>query len=76
MKCPLLTLIVLVTSTATAASTAVVQQPRPFGYVLGDTLTQRILLQGAGHDFDPAVLPPAQRAGPWFARRSYRTDLS
>ena len=67
MKLLLLTLI---------ASTAVVQQPRPFGYVLGDTLTQRILLQTAGRDFEPATLPPAERAGLWFARRSSRIELS
>lgn len=59
-----------------AASTTVVQQPRPFGYVLGDTLTQRILLQSGGHNFDPAVLPPAERAGLWFARRSSRIELA
>lgn len=59
-----------------AASTAIVQQPRPFGYVLGDTLTQRILLQSGGHNFDPAALPPAERAGLWFARRSSRIELA
>src|SRR5262249_8586104 len=58
------------------ASTALVQQPRPFGYVLGDTLSQRILLQSAGHDFEPVALPPAERAGLWFARRSSRVELS
>ena len=54
-----------------AAGVAIVQQPRPFGYVLGDTLTQRILLQSAGRNFDPATLPPSERAGLWFrgARR-------
>jgi mxaA protein len=70
------------------ASEAVVQQPRPFGYVLGDTLTQRILLESADHNpsrpvagtrgssFDPAVLPPAERASLWFFRRSARIELS
>src|SRR5947209_961598 len=37
---------------APTAMPAIVQQPRPFGYVLGDTLTQRIFLQSAGHDFE------------------------
>jgi mxaA protein len=60
----------------TALSPAVVQQPRPFGYVLGDTLTQRILLQSAGRNLDPAALPPAERAGLWFARRSSRVALA
>jgi mxaA protein len=52
----------------------IIEQPRPFGYVLGDTLTQRILLQSAGNDFDPAALPPVERAGLWFARRSSRIE--
>jgi mxaA protein len=56
------------------ASPTFVQQPRPFGYVLGDTLTQRILLQSGSHNFDPAALPPAERAGLWFARRSSRIE--
>jgi mxaA protein len=62
-------------ATTAPASTAIVQQPRPFGYVLGDTLTQRILLQSGSHNFDPAALPPAERAGLWFARRSSRIEL-
>lgn len=54
----------------TATSAAVVQQPRPFGYVLGDTLTQRVLLQSGGNSFNPAALPPIERASFWFTRRS------
>ncbi len=54
----------------------VVEQPRPFGYVLGDTLTQRILLQSAEHNFEPAQLPPKERTGLWFARRSARIELA
>jgi mxaA protein len=57
-----------------SAAVATVQQPRPFGYVLGDTLSQRVLLQSAGRNFDPAALPPAERAGLWFARRSSRIE--
>jgi mxaA protein len=58
----------------TASTTAIVQQPRPFGYVLGDTLTQRILLGPAGSEFQPESLPPAERAGLWFARRSSKIE--
>jgi mxaA protein len=57
---------------ATAAEA--VQQPRPFGYVLGDTLTQRILLRSAGQDFEPVAFPPTERAGLWFARRSSKIE--
>jgi mxaA protein len=64
------------TSTALAEPTAapqvegdeaVVEQPRPFGYVLGDTLAQRVYL---APEFEPEVLPPLERAGLWFARRA------
>ena len=63
-------------ATTLVTSAAIVQQPRPFGYVLGDTLTQRILLQSGGHNFEPASLPPVERAGLWFARRSSRIELA
>jgi mxaA protein len=58
----------------TTLTEAVVQQPRSFGYVLGDTLTQRILLGRAGSEFQPASLPPSERAGLWFARRSSKIE--
>lgn len=61
---------------AAAPATPTVQQPRPFGYVLGDTLAQRVLLESAGRNFDPAALPPAERAGLWFARRASRIELA
>jgi mxaA protein len=48
---------------------AVVDQPRPFGYVVGDLVTQRVLL-----DFEPAALPPAQRVNLWFERRPPRIE--
>ena len=51
-----------------------IQQPRPFGYVLGDTLTQRILLRLAGQEFEPVAFPPTERAGLWFARRSSKVE--
>lgn len=57
-----------------ATSPEIVQQPRPFGYVLGDTLTQRILLRSAGQEFEPVAYPPTERAGLWFARRSSKIE--
>ncbi len=60
---------VAVAETATATD-AVVEQPRPFGHVIGDVLEQRILLQNAGRDFAPAALPRAERLGVWLERRS------
>src|SRR5262249_2242752 len=56
--------------------TASVQQPRPFGYVLGDTLVQRIALSFPGQRFEPATLPQAERAGLWFARRDARIEAT
>jgi mxaA protein len=53
-----------------SSAAATIQEPRPFGYVLGDVLTQRVLLQSQGHDFDAAQLPSAERAGLWLWRRS------
>lgn len=50
-----------------AAAAPTIDQPRPFGYVLGDTLTQRVLL---ARDFQPEALPPLERASLWFARRA------
>lgn len=48
---------------------ATVEQPRPFGHVVGDVLTQRILLQLDGQAFSPAPLPRAERVGNWLERR-------
>ena len=47
-----------------SAVPAVVEQPRPFGYVVGDIVEQRVLLQA-----DPTALPRAGRVGVWFDRR-------
>jgi hypothetical protein len=41
------------------AANATVEQPRPFGYVVGDLLAQRVLLELNGRPFEPAALPPA-----------------
>jgi mxaA protein len=56
----------------TLAVQATVEQPRPFGYVVGDLLTQRVLLQRDGRDFEPAALPVARRVSVWLERRAPR----
>lgn len=44
-----------------------VQQPRPFGYVIGDRLEQRITLSApAGFSIDPRSLPRAGRTNLWL----------
>jgi mxaA protein len=53
---------------------AIVEQPRPFGYVVGDLLTQRVLLEAQGHDFEPKLPPPLQRVNIWFERRASKIE--
>jgi mxaA protein len=53
---------------------AIVVQPRPFGYVVGDLVTQRVLLTTPDVDFQPAALPAAQRLNIWFERRAPRIE--
>jgi mxaA protein len=53
---------------------AKVQQPRAFGYVLGDVITQRVLLESASAPFEPAKLPGTQRVGLWLERRAARVE--
>jgi mxaA protein len=48
-----------------ASLTAIVQQPRPTGYFVGDLLTQRVLLQ----ELTPSSLPASGRVNAWFERR-------
>jgi mxaA protein len=48
---------------------AAVEQPRPFGYVIGDLLTQRVLLELNGHAFEPGSLPRGERISAWLERR-------
>jgi len=48
----------------------IVVQPRPFGYVIGDVLTQRVLLTTPSEEFEPTTLPPLQRVNIWFERRA------
>lgn len=59
---------------ASAGPPAVVEQPRSFGHVLGDVLTQRILLEHAGRKLELATLPPADRVGLWLERQAVRIE--
>jgi mxaA protein len=53
---------------------ATVQQPRAFGNLLGDILTQRILLAAGDSDL-VSVMPPAiGRTGTWLERRPARFE--
>jgi mxaA protein len=63
-------------SDAATAVPAIVQQPRAFGYVLGDVLTQRVLLQAGGNDMGALTPPSVGRTGVWLERRlvSFETD--
>lgn len=51
---------------------ATVTQPRPFGYVVGDLLEQRVLLQANHHGVAPASLPHSGRVSVWLERRAVR----
>ena len=57
---------------ASAPVAAVVEQPRPFGHVVGDVLTQRVLL--AADRPAPASLPGPQRLSAWIERRTARVE--
>lgn len=58
--------------TATKAMPATVEQPRTFGYVIGDVLTQRVLLEANGRRVRPRELPQTGRVSAWFDRRAVR----
>lgn len=61
--------------TATDASQPIrTEQPRGFGYVIGDVLTQRVLLDNTTAQ-SLQDLPGADRAGLWFERRAARIQL-
>jgi mxaA protein len=55
---------------ALAAAAAIVQQPRSFGYVVGDIATQRVYLEGR----TPDPLPAAGPLGNWVERRPARIE--
>lgn len=59
---------------AAPATIATVDQPRSFGYVVGDLVTQRVLLQAGNSDFEPAALPQTQRLNVWLERRAPRIE--
>jgi mxaA protein len=58
----------------TAAQPASVEQPRSFGHLIGDVLTQRVLLEHGGHALSLAALPVADRVGLWLERRAARVE--
>jgi mxaA protein len=51
-----------------------VEQPRSFGYVVGDLLVQRVLLELNGRAFEPAASPRAERVSAWLERRLARLE--
>ncbi|MCL1962622.1 MAG: hypothetical protein FWG56_12830 [Desulfovibrionaceae bacterium] len=59
---------------APIAVQAVVEQPRAFGYVLGDVFTQRMLLQQEGRSLEPGPAPAAGRIDRWLERRPARIE--
>ena len=75
----LLAILAAITTNTMAAqppAPAIVEQPRPFGYVIGDLLTQRVLLTTPHQVFEPAALPPPQRVNIWLERRTPRIETS
>jgi len=65
------------TSSAAASGAALlptVQEPRAFGYLLGDVLTQRILLKGDGYDLGTVTPPSLGRTDSWLERRRVRSE--
>jgi mxaA protein len=72
--CPLWSPPIVAAQNLTTAPARTVQ-PRSFGHLIGDVLTQRILLQDGAERFDPAALPAADRIGVWFERRAPRTEI-
>lgn len=55
----------------TDASGPAVVQPRPFGHVIGEVVTQRIRLDAG---FAPAAVVVPARVGAWFERRALRLE--
>ncbi|MBV9913916.1 MAG: hypothetical protein JOZ93_15150 [Sinobacteraceae bacterium] len=55
---------------------AIIEEPRAFGYVLGDLLVQRIGLQLEGRAFTPESLPPVEKSGNWLTRREVQVESS
>jgi mxaA protein len=61
---------------ADPAAEAVVVQPRPFGYTVGDLVTQSVLLARGGQPFEPSALPAAGRTNAWLERRGAHVESS
>lgn len=59
-------------SAESVAPGAFVEQPRNYGYVVGDLLERRILLEVAGHGVELKELPRKERIAVWFSRRHSR----
>ena len=59
---------------APAAPVAAVDQPRSFGHVLGDVLTQRVRLLREGREIQPSALPVADRVSVFLERRASRIE--
>ncbi len=57
-----------------AAFQPTVQEPRAFGYLLGDVLTQRILLKDGGYDLGTVTPPSLGRTDAWLERRRIRSE--
>jgi mxaA protein len=51
-----------------------VEQPRAFGHMLGDLLTQRVLLELDGKPVELTKAPAPGRVGVWLERRPTRID--
>ncbi len=62
------------TPAAAATTAATIEQPRSFGHVLGDVLTQRVLLEHQGRPIEPGALPTAARIDLWLERRPSRIE--
>jgi len=55
--------------------TATVEQPRAFGHVLGDVLSQRVLLEINGRDAGEVTPPSNGRINVWFERRKPHVEI-
>jgi mxaA protein len=66
--------LVVLAMMAGAAGAATVEQPRAFGHVIGDVLTQRVLLEQAGQPLQPGALPGTARIDLWLERRPSRIE--
>jgi mxaA protein len=74
MKRLLLIAALLLHCALAAAQSMHAGEPRAYGYVLGDVITQRVPLMARGEPFIPEALPPAGRVGRSFWRRGARIE--